>query len=86
MGETWFTHITPSTRATRCTPKYWDRPWEAGADDYAYGAVKRPDGFVGVGSTQGAPRGDSPDAAQIRIPSINVDSEIKTSRDHRHWR
>ena len=62
----------------RMHPKYWDRPWEAGADDYAYGAVKRPDGFVSVGSTQGAPRGDSPDAAQIRIPSINVDSEIKT--------
>ena len=59
-------------------PKYWDRPWEAGADDYAYGVVKRLDGFVSVGSTQGAPRGDSPDAAQIRIPSINVDSEIKT--------
>ena len=62
----------------RIHPKYWDRPWNAGADDYAYGAVKRPDGFVSVEASQGAPRADAPAASQIRIPSINVDSKIKT--------
>ena len=59
-------------------PKYWDRPWEAGSDDYAYGAVKHPDGYVSVQSGHGAARGNSPVANRIVIPSINVDSEVKT--------
>ena len=62
----------------RMHPKYWDRPWEAGADDYAYGAVKHPDGYVSVMSGHGAARGESPVANRIVIPSINVDSEVET--------
>ena len=59
-------------------PKYWDRPWEAGADEYSYGVVKHPDGYLSVSSAGGAQRGESPVASEIRIPSINVDSKIKT--------
>ena len=62
----------------RIHPKHWDRPWEAGADDYAYGVVKHPDGYVSVSSTQGADRGNAPVASQIIIPSINVDSAVET--------
>lgn len=57
-------------------PKYWDSPLSAGADPYAYGAVKRPDGFVTVESSQGIPRGVASDASHIRIPSIGVDSAV----------
>ena len=57
-------------------PKYWDKPLSAGADPYAYGAVLRPDGYVSIDSSQGMPRGSAPDASQIRIPSIGVDSVV----------
>ena len=57
-------------------PKYWDKPLTAGASPYAYGAVKRPDGFVSVESSQGLAKGTAPDANHIRIPSIGVDSAV----------
>ncbi len=57
-------------------PKYWHRPLVAGADEYAYGVVLRPDGFIKLSSTEGQPKGTVPDAARIRIPSIGVDSEV----------
>ncbi len=57
-------------------PKYWDQPFSAGADPYAYGAVLRPDGYVGIDSSQGMPRGTASDASHIRIPSIGVDSVV----------
>ena len=57
-------------------PKYWDNPLSAGADPYAYGVVKRPDGFVSTDPSQGMPRGGASDANHIRIPSIGVDSTV----------
>ena len=57
-------------------PKYWDQPFSAGADPYAYGAVLRPDGYVSIDSSQGVPRGTASDASHIRIPSIGVDSAV----------
>ena len=57
-------------------PKYWDNPLSAGADPYAYGVVKRPDGFVSIESSQGMPRGSASDANHIRISSIGVDSTV----------
>ena len=57
-------------------PKYWDRPLSAGADFYSYGAVLRPDGFVGVEPSQGLPTGSASDASHISIPSIGVDSAV----------
>ena len=57
-------------------PKYWDRPFSAGSDQYAYGAVLRPDGYVSVEPSQGMPRGTASDANHIRIPSIGVDSAV----------
>ena len=57
-------------------PKYWDRPLLAGAARYSYGVVRRPDGFIRLSSTDGLPKGTTPDAVKIRIPSIEVDSEV----------
>ena len=57
-------------------PKYWDKPLTAGADPFAYGAVRRPDGFVSLSSSQGLPRGIASGASHIRIPSIGIDSLI----------
>ena len=57
-------------------PKYWDNPLSAGADPFAYGAVKRPDGFISIEPSQGMPRGSASDANHIRIPSIGVDSTV----------
>ena len=57
-------------------PKYWDNPLNAGADPFSYGAVKRPDGFISIESSQGMPKGAAPDANHIRIPSIGVDSTV----------
>ena len=60
----------------RIHPKYWDRPLKAGADDYTYGVVPREDGFLEVTSDNGLPKGSLSDAVHIRIPSIDVDSEV----------
>lgn len=57
-------------------PKYWDRPFSAGSDQYTYGAVLRPDGYVSVEPSQGMPKGTASDANHIRIPSIGVDSSV----------
>ena len=57
-------------------PKYWDRPLSAGSAPYSYGVVRRPDGFIRLSASDGVPKGTAPDAAQIRIPSIGVDSEV----------
>ncbi len=57
-------------------PKYWDQPYTAGSDLYAYGAVLRPDGYVSIDSSQGMLRGTASDASHIRIPSIGVDSTV----------
>ena len=58
-------------------PKYWGRPSTAGSDDYTFGVVKRPDGFVTLVPSQGAPRGKASEASAIRIPSIGVDSRVE---------
>ncbi len=58
-------------------PKHWGNPWAAGADDYAYGATRRLDGYLSLDSSQGMPRGEAPNASRIVIPSINVDSAIE---------
>ena len=60
----------------RIHPKYWDRPLSAGADEYTYGVVRREDGFQEVSASNGLPRGTLSDAVHIRIPSIDVDSEV----------
>ena len=60
----------------RIHPKYWDRPLKAGADDYTYGVVPREDGFLEIASDNGLPKGSLSDAVHIRIPSIDVDSEV----------
>ena len=60
----------------RIHPKYWDRPLKAGSDDYTYGVIPREDGFLEVASDSGLPKGSLSDAAHIRIPSIDVDSEV----------
>ena len=57
-------------------PKYWDSPLTAGADEYTYGVIWREDGFLEVSSSDGLPKGTLPDATHIKIPSIDVDSEI----------
>lgn len=57
-------------------PKYWDRPLTAGADEYTYGVIRREDGFLEVSSENGLPKGTLPDAIRVRIPSIDVDSEV----------
>ncbi len=57
-------------------PKYWDRPLSAGSASYSYGVVRRPDGFIRLSSTDGLPKGTASDAAEIRIPSIGVDSKV----------
>ena len=57
-------------------PKYWDRPLTAGADEYTYGVVLREDGFLEVSSENGLPKGTLPDAVRVRIPSIEIDSEV----------
>ena len=57
-------------------PKYWDRPLTAGADEYTYGVVLREDGFLAVSPENGLPKGTLPDAVRIRIPSIDLDSEV----------
>ncbi len=57
-------------------PKYWDRPLTAGADEYTYGVVLREDGFLEVSSENGLPKGTLPDAVRVRIPSIDLDSEV----------
>ena len=59
----------------RIHPKYWDRPLKAGADDYTYGVIPREDGFLEVAS-DGLPKGSLSDAVHIRIPSIDVDSDV----------
>lgn len=60
----------------RIHPKYWDRPLKAGADDYTYGVMPREDGFLEVASDSGLPKGSLSDAVHIRIPSIDVDSDV----------
>lgn len=60
----------------RIHPKYWDRPLKAGADDYTYGVMPREDGFLEIASDDGLPKGSLSDAVHIRIPSIDVDSEV----------
>ena len=57
-------------------PKYWDRPLIAGADEYTYGVVLREDGFLAVSPDNGLPKGTLPDAIRVRIPSIDLDSEV----------
>ena len=57
-------------------PKYWDRPLTAGTDDYTYGVIRREDGFLEVSSESGLPKGTLSDAVRVRIPSIDLDSEV----------
>ena len=62
----------------RIHPKYWDRPLKAGADEYTYGVIPREDGFLEVSPDNGLTKGSLSDAVHIRIPSIDVDSEVAT--------
>ena len=57
-------------------PKYWDRPSTAGSDEYTYGVILREDGFLEVSSENGLPKGTLPDAVRLRIPSIDLDSDV----------
>ena len=77
-GATCYTPTTQSIRAIRCTPNTGIARGKRGADDYAYGVVKRPDGYVSIRSAQGAERGTAPVASRILIPGINVDSAVET--------
>ena len=57
-------------------PKYWDRPFSAGSGEYTYGVILREDGFLEVSSENGLPKGTLPDAVRLRIPSIDLDSDV----------
>ena len=58
-------------------PKNWADPLWAGADDYAFGEVLRPDGYTALSLDDGLPRGQGPAARRITIAAIAVDSAVK---------
>ncbi|MDP6072403.1 MAG: sortase [SAR202 cluster bacterium] len=57
-------------------PKYWGDPQWAGADEYTFGEIRRPDGYTQATASDALHRGEGSAATRITIPTIGVDSSV----------